>query len=63
MGILQVDFEGIFDATFYSTGTPPLTRFFGLRKNRFKEKPYYRRSILVLKPQTGNMRAKSPLFH
>ena len=31
-------------------GTPPLTRFFGPRKNRVKGKPRYRRSILVLKP-------------
>ena len=33
-----------------STGTPPLTRFFGPEKNRVKGKPCYRRSILVLKP-------------
>ena len=44
------------------TGTPPLTRFFGPGKNRVKGKPSYRRSILVLKPQTGNMTAQSPLF-
>jgi hypothetical protein len=36
-----------------STGTPPLTRFFGPGKNRAKGKPRYRRSILVLKPQNG----------
>ena len=36
-----------------STGTPPLTRFFGPGKNRVKGKPRYRRSILVLKPQNG----------
>ena len=38
---------------FLSTGTPPLTRFFGPDKNRVKGKPRYRRSILVLKPQNG----------
>ena len=38
---------------FSSTGTPPLTRFFGPGKNRVKGKPRYRRSILVLKPQNG----------
>ena len=36
-----------------STGTPPLTRFFGHVKNRVKGKPRYRRSILVLKPHNG----------
>ena len=34
-----------------STGTPPLTRFFGPGKKRVKGKPRYRRSILVLKPK------------
>ena len=34
----------------FTTGTPPLTRFFGPGKNRVKGKPHYRRSILVLKP-------------
>ena len=33
-----------------STGTPPLTQFFGPGENRVKGKPRYRRSILVLKP-------------
>ena len=37
----------------HTTGTPPLTRFFGSRKNRVKGKPHYRRCILVLKPQNG----------
>ena len=46
----------------HCTGTPPLTRFFGPGKNRVRGKPRYRRSILVLKPQTGNMTAQSPLF-
>ena len=30
-----------------STGTPPLTQFFGPRINRVKGKPHNRRSILV----------------
>ena len=34
-----------------STGTPPLTRFFGPWKNRVKGELRYKRSILVLKPQ------------
>ena len=33
--------------------TPPLTRFFGTKKNRVKGKLHYRRSILVLKSQNG----------
>jgi hypothetical protein len=36
-----------------STGTPPLTRFFGPGENRVKGKPRYRRSILVLKTKNG----------
>jgi hypothetical protein len=40
------------------TGTPPLTRFFGPGKNRFKGKQRYRRSIIVYQnPKTGNMKA------
>ena len=35
----------------HTSGTPPLTLFFGPGKNRVKGKPHYRRSILVLKPQ------------
>ena len=48
-----------------STGTPPLTRFFGPGKNRVKGKPRYRRSILVLKPQNGefdNPKSTFPKF-
>ena len=37
-----------------NTGTPPLTHFFGPGKNRVKEKPRYRRSILVLKPKNDH---------
>ena len=45
-----------------STGTPPVTRFFGPWKNRVKEKPRYRRSILVLKPQNGEFEASKSTF-
>ena len=43
-------------------GTPPLTRFFGPRKNRVKGKPRYRRSIKVLKPQNGEFEASKSTF-
>ena len=45
-----------------STGTPPLTRFFGPGKNRVKGKPRYRRSILVLKPQNGEFETSKSTF-
>ena len=45
-----------------STGTPPLTRFFGPRKNRVKGKPRYRRSILVVKPQNGVYESSKSTF-
>jgi len=45
-----------------STGTPPLTRIFGSRKNCFKEKPHYRRSILVLKPKYGEYESSKSTF-
>ena len=44
-----------------STGTPPLTRFFGPGKNRAKGKPRYR-SILVLKPQNGEFEGSKSTF-
>ena len=45
------------------TGTPPLTRFFGPRKNRVKGKPRYSWSILVLKPQNREYESsKSKIF-
>ena len=44
-----------------STGTPPVTRFFGPWKNRVKEKLRYR-SILVLKPQNGEFEASKSTF-
>ena len=44
------------------TGTPPLTRFFGPRKNRVKGKPRYRRSILVLKPKNGEYKSSKSTF-
>ena len=43
-------------------GTPPLTWFFGPRKNRVKGKPRYRRSILVLKPQNGEYESSKSSF-
>ena len=36
-----------------STDTPPLTRFFGTQKIRFKRKPRYRRTKSVLKWENG----------
>ena len=45
-----------------STGTPPLTRFFGPGKNRVKGKPRYRRSILVLKPPNGEYEGSKSTF-
>ena len=44
------------------TGTPPLTRFFGPRKNRVKGNPRYRRSILVLKPKKGENESSKSIF-
>ena len=45
-----------------STGTPPLTRFFGPWKNRVKEKACYRRSILVLKPKNREFESSKSTF-
>ena len=45
-----------------NTSTPPLTQSFGPGNYRVKGKPRYRRSILVLKPKTGNWKVQSPLF-
>ena len=45
-----------------STDTPPLTRFFGTQKNRFKRKPRYRRSILVLKTKNGEYESSKSTF-
>ena len=45
-----------------STGTPPLTLFFGPGKNRVKGKLRYRRSILVLKPQNGEFTTSKSTF-
>ena len=45
-----------------TTGTPPLTRFFGPGKNRVKGKPFYRRSILVLKPKNGEYESSKSTF-
>ena len=50
------------DLRYHSTGTPPLTRFFGPGKNRVKGKPRYRRSILVLKPQNGEFESSKSTF-
>ncbi len=44
---------GVLNCTYLITGIPPLTRFFGPRRNRVKGNPRYRRSILVVKPQNG----------
>ena len=44
------------------TGTPPLTRFLGLGKNRVKGKLCYRRSILVPKSQTGDCEVSKSIF-
>ena len=44
------------------TGTPPLTRFFGPRKNRVKGKLRYRRSILVVKPKNGEFLSSKSTF-
>ena len=49
-------------AILFSTGTPPLTRFFGPGKNRVKGKLRYRRSILVLKPQNGDCEGSKSTF-
>ena len=57
-----LDKFAIFSLIFASTGTPPLTRFFGPGKNSVKGEPRYRRSILILKPQKGNLNFQSPLF-
>ena len=46
-----------------TTGTPPLTRFFGPKENRVKGKPRYRRSDLVVKSKNGEFFFQSPLFH
>ena len=45
-----------------STGTLPLRRFFGPRKNRVRGKPHYRRSILVLKPQNVEYESSKSTF-
>ena len=45
-----------------STGTPPLTRFFGPDKNHVKGKQRYRRSILVLKSQNGEFENSKSTF-
>ena len=45
-----------------TTGTPPLTRFFGPGENRVKGKPRYRRSNLVLKPQNGEYESLKAMF-
>ena len=47
---------------FTYTGTPPLTRFCGPRKNCVKGKPHYRRSILVLKPKNGEYESSKSTF-
>ena len=41
--------------TIHTTGTPPLTRFFGTQKNRVKGKPRYRRSVLLVKQENGTL--------
>ena len=56
--ILDTSSQGLIS----STGTPPLTRFFGPEKNRVKGKPRYRRSILVLKPQNGEFESSKSTF-
>ena len=58
-------FASLNHSLLWITGTPPLTRFFGPRKNRVKGKPRYRRSILVLKPlnrEFENLRSTSSLL-
>ena len=45
-----------------TTGTPPLTRFFGSGKNCVKRKQHYRRSILVLKPKNGEYESSKSTF-
>ena len=46
----------------HTSGTPPLTLFFGPGKNIVKEKPCYRRSILVLKPGNGTILLRKSTF-
>ena len=60
--LLRLSFTQHTYTQLYITGTPPLTRFFGPGKNSVKGKPRNRRSILVVKPQTGEFVIQSPLF-
>ena len=57
-----LDKFAIFSLIFASTGTPPLTRFFGPGKNSVKGKPRYRRSILVLELQKGEFELPKSTF-